>query len=122
MVLFGLVLPSLISLFLIQVYKMELEEVPQFNRLTDFCRTFKLQRGRTDDNDDDENDPSVVGEFKVKIQEKKFFVPSDSDKGKSLLVQIINSLSTLWWKVWVFYFHLFKFLSLFKTIYHVQFT
>lgn len=70
MVCFGLVLPSLISLFLIQVYKTELEEVPQFNRLTDFCRTFKLQRGKTDD--DDEDDPSVVGEFKVKIQGKKF--------------------------------------------------
>lgn len=74
MVCFGLVLPSLISLFLIQVYKTELEEVPQFNRLTDFCRTFKLRRGKTDDDDDDEDDPSVVGEFKVKRQGKKFFV------------------------------------------------
>lgn len=66
MIHFGLVLPSLIRLFLIQVYKTELEEVPQFSRLTDFCQTFKLRRGKTDD--DDEDDPSVVGEFKVKIQ------------------------------------------------------
>lgn len=67
---FGLVLPSLISFFLIQVYKTELEEVPQFNGLTDFCQTFKLQRGKSDD--DDEDDPSVVGEFKVKLERKKF--------------------------------------------------
>uniref|UniRef100_H3CTB7 Myoferlin n=1 Tax=Tetraodon nigroviridis TaxID=99883 RepID=H3CTB7_TETNG len=55
----------------LQVYNTELEEVPQFNGLTDFCRTFKLRRGKTDD--DDEEDPSVVGEFKVKIQDFFFF-------------------------------------------------
>ncbi|CAF98669.1 unnamed protein product, partial [Tetraodon nigroviridis] len=49
----------------LQVYNTELEEVPQFNGLTDFCRTFKLRRGKTDD--DDEEDPSVVGEFKVQL-------------------------------------------------------
>lgn len=64
---------SNILLFLIQVYKMELEDVPQFNRLTDFCRTFKLRRGKTDD-DDTEDDPSIVGEFKVKLQGKMFFM------------------------------------------------
>lgn len=67
---FGLVLPSLISFFLIQVYKTELEEVPQFNGLTDFCQTFKLQRGKSND-DDDGDDPSVVGEFKVKLEGKR---------------------------------------------------
>lgn len=46
-----------------QVYKSELEEVGQFQGLTDFCSTFKLQRGKTED---EEDDPSVVGEFKVK--------------------------------------------------------
>ena len=45
-----------------QVYEGELEEVPDFRGLTDFCKTFRLQRGKTEDEDDD---PSVVGEFKV---------------------------------------------------------
>ncbi|XP_035461979.2 myoferlin isoform X1 [Scophthalmus maximus] len=45
----------------LQVYKCELEEVAEFQGLTDFCSTFKLQRGKTED---DEDDPSVVGEFK----------------------------------------------------------
>ncbi|XP_071371948.1 myoferlin isoform X1 [Centroberyx affinis] len=45
----------------LQVYNSELEEVPQFQGLTDFCSTFKLQRGKTEE---DEEDPSVVGEFK----------------------------------------------------------
>lgn len=86
------------SFFLIQVYKTELEAVPQFNGLTDFCRTFKLQRGKTDDNDDDEDDPTVVGEFKVNTQgEKSFSSPSESDQDKSLSVQIIKCLSALWW-------------------------
>lgn len=44
----------------LKVYNTELEEVPEFNGLTDFCETFKLFRGKSDDNDD----PSVVGEFK----------------------------------------------------------
>uniref|UniRef100_A0A6Q2XG87 C2 domain-containing protein n=1 Tax=Esox lucius TaxID=8010 RepID=A0A6Q2XG87_ESOLU len=45
----------------LKVYDCELEEVPEFQGLTDFCHTFRLQRGKTDD---DEDDPSVVGEFK----------------------------------------------------------
>ncbi|KAM9345045.1 myoferlin [Symphorus nematophorus] len=45
----------------LQVYKSELEEVAEFQGLTDFCSTFKLQRGKTED---EEDDPSVVGEFK----------------------------------------------------------
>ncbi|XP_034538293.1 myoferlin [Notolabrus celidotus] len=45
----------------LQVINCELEEAAQFQGLTDFCTTFKLQRGKTDD---DEDDPSVVGEFK----------------------------------------------------------
>ncbi|XP_076016465.1 myoferlin isoform X1 [Genypterus blacodes] len=45
----------------LQVYNSELEEVPQFQGLTDFCSTFKLQRGKSED---EEKDPSVVGEFK----------------------------------------------------------
>uniref|UniRef100_A0A671PGU1 Myoferlin-like n=1 Tax=Sinocyclocheilus anshuiensis TaxID=1608454 RepID=A0A671PGU1_9TELE len=43
------------------VYNTELEVVPEFRGLTDFCTTFKLQRGKTED---EEEDPSVVGEFK----------------------------------------------------------
>lgn len=45
----------------LKVYECELEEVPEFYGLTDFCKTFKLERGRTED---DEDDPSIVGEFK----------------------------------------------------------
>ncbi|XP_039994727.1 myoferlin isoform X2 [Xiphias gladius] len=45
----------------LQVYNCDLEEVAQFQGLTDFCSTFKLQRGKTED---EEEDPSVVGEFK----------------------------------------------------------
>ncbi|KAM6997545.1 myoferlin [Tautogolabrus adspersus] len=45
----------------LQVYNCELEEIAQFQGLTDFCSTFKLQRGKTED---EEEDPSVVGEFK----------------------------------------------------------
>ncbi|KAJ8361497.1 hypothetical protein SKAU_G00180220 [Synaphobranchus kaupii] len=45
----------------LKVYENELEEVPEFRGLTDFCKTFKLQRGKTEE---DEDDPSVVGEFK----------------------------------------------------------
>lgn len=41
---------------------MELENIRDFQGLNDFCQTFKLCRGR---NDDGEEDPSVVGEFKV---------------------------------------------------------
>ncbi|XP_061646741.1 myoferlin isoform X2 [Phyllopteryx taeniolatus] len=45
----------------LQVYDHELEQVEQFQGLTDFCCTFKLQRGKTEG---EEDDPSVVGEFK----------------------------------------------------------
>ncbi|XP_035001217.1 myoferlin isoform X2 [Hippoglossus stenolepis] len=45
----------------LKVYECELEEVPEFKGLTDFCSTFKLQRGKNEDGDDD---PTVVGELK----------------------------------------------------------
>ncbi|KAM4591429.1 myoferlin [Odontesthes bonariensis] len=45
----------------LQVYNCELEEVEEFQGLTDFCSTFRLQRGKTEE---EEDDPSVVGEFK----------------------------------------------------------
>uniref|UniRef100_A0A8C1DB58 Myoferlin like n=1 Tax=Cyprinus carpio carpio TaxID=630221 RepID=A0A8C1DB58_CYPCA len=48
-------------LFLKVVYNTELEVVPEFRGLTDFSTTFKLQRGKTEDEGED---PSVVGEFK----------------------------------------------------------
>ncbi|XP_018414191.1 PREDICTED: myoferlin isoform X1 [Nanorana parkeri] len=44
----------------LKVYNTELEDVPEFSGLTDFCETFKLYRGKADESDD----PSVVGEFK----------------------------------------------------------
>ncbi|KAI4807796.1 hypothetical protein KUCAC02_027581 [Chaenocephalus aceratus] len=46
---------------MLQVFDCELEDVPEFKGLTDFCCTFKLLRGKNDNGDDD---PSVVGEFK----------------------------------------------------------
>lgn len=45
------------------MYNHELEHAAEFHGLTDFCSTFKLKRGKTED---EEEDPSVVGEFKVK--------------------------------------------------------
>ncbi|XP_040217713.1 myoferlin isoform X3 [Rana temporaria] len=48
----------------LKVYDTELEEVPDFRGLTDFCETFKLYRGKADECDD----PSVVGEFKGSLR------------------------------------------------------
>ncbi|PIO29027.1 hypothetical protein AB205_0008540 [Aquarana catesbeiana] len=48
----------------LKVYDTELEEVPEFRGLTDFCETFKLYRGKADESDD----PSVVGEFKGSLR------------------------------------------------------
>uniref|UniRef100_A0A8C3RGE9 Dysferlin n=1 Tax=Cyanoderma ruficeps TaxID=181631 RepID=A0A8C3RGE9_9PASS len=45
----------------LKVYETELENVEEFEHLSDFCHTFKLFRGRSQDSSDD---PSVVGEFK----------------------------------------------------------
>uniref|UniRef100_A0A8C9RS37 Myoferlin n=1 Tax=Scleropages formosus TaxID=113540 RepID=A0A8C9RS37_SCLFO len=45
----------------LKIYECELENMPEFQGLTDFCNTFKLQRGK---NEDDDDDPAVVGEFK----------------------------------------------------------
>lgn len=45
----------------LRVYDTELEKVEAFGGLTDFCQTFKLQRGRGQEQGED---PSVVGEFK----------------------------------------------------------
>ncbi|MCJ8731563.1 hypothetical protein PDJAM_G00200870 [Pangasius djambal] len=46
----------------LQVYDTELEKVDGFEQLSDFCQTFKLYRGRTQESESD--DPSIVGEFK----------------------------------------------------------
>ncbi|XP_068130426.1 dysferlin isoform X2 [Hyperolius riggenbachi] len=45
----------------LQVLDTELENIEDYEGLTDFCRTFKLYRGKTQD---EAEDPSVVGEFK----------------------------------------------------------
>lgn len=47
-----------------QVFDRELEKVEDFEGFSDFCQTFKLYRGKTQDEGED---PSVVGEFKVGI-------------------------------------------------------
>uniref|UniRef100_A0A8D3D9M2 C2 domain-containing protein n=1 Tax=Scophthalmus maximus TaxID=52904 RepID=A0A8D3D9M2_SCOMX len=56
----------------LKVYDEELEDVPQFKGLTDFCNTFKLLRGKNENGDDD---PSVVGEFKGSF--KVYPLPDD---------------------------------------------
>ncbi|XP_036002553.1 dysferlin isoform X8 [Fundulus heteroclitus] len=45
----------------LKVYDRELEKAEEFEGLSDFCQTFKLYRGKTQDEGED---PSVVGEFK----------------------------------------------------------
>lgn len=44
----------------LKIYDCELEDVADFEGLTDFTDTFKLYRGKSEENED----PSVVGEFK----------------------------------------------------------
>uniref|UniRef100_A0A3B5BDX5 Myoferlin-like n=1 Tax=Stegastes partitus TaxID=144197 RepID=A0A3B5BDX5_9TELE len=56
----------------LKVYDCELEGVPEFKGLTDFCNTFKLQRGKNENGDDD---PTVVGEFKGSF--KVYPLPDD---------------------------------------------
>ncbi|XP_063313638.1 dysferlin isoform X3 [Pelobates fuscus] len=45
----------------LQVLDTELEKIDDYDGLSDFCRTFKLYRGKTQD---EAEDPSLVGEFK----------------------------------------------------------
>ncbi|XP_070804868.1 LOW QUALITY PROTEIN: dysferlin [Pituophis catenifer annectens] len=45
----------------LKIYETELENVEDFGGLSDFCHTFKLSRGKAQD---DSEDPTVVGEFK----------------------------------------------------------
>ncbi|XP_047242007.1 dysferlin isoform X4 [Girardinichthys multiradiatus] len=45
----------------LKVYDQQLEKVEDFEGLSDFCQTFKLYRGKIQDEGED---PSVVGEFK----------------------------------------------------------
>uniref|UniRef100_A0A8D2Q8W8 Dysferlin n=1 Tax=Varanus komodoensis TaxID=61221 RepID=A0A8D2Q8W8_VARKO len=46
----------------LQVYETELENVEDFAGLSDFCHTFRLYRGKSQDASED---PTIVGEFKV---------------------------------------------------------
>ncbi|XP_034049225.1 myoferlin-like isoform X2 [Thalassophryne amazonica] len=61
----------------LKVYDCELESVQEFSGLTDFCSTFKLQRGKNGQGDDD---PTVVGEFKGSFK----VYPLPDDPGVSL--------------------------------------
>lgn len=56
----------------LKVYDCELEDVPEFKGLTDFCDTFKLLRGKNEEGDDD---PTVVGEIKGSF--KVYPLPDD---------------------------------------------
>ncbi|KAM4624027.1 myoferlin-like [Polymixia lowei] len=56
----------------LKVYDSELEDIPAFHGLTDFCSTFKLQRGKSENG---EEDPTVVGEFKGSF--KVYPLPDD---------------------------------------------
>uniref|UniRef100_A0A8D0GIT3 Dysferlin n=1 Tax=Sphenodon punctatus TaxID=8508 RepID=A0A8D0GIT3_SPHPU len=56
----------------LKVYEAELESMEEFEKLSDFCRSFKLYRGKSQDANDD---PSVVGEFKGSF--KIYALPDD---------------------------------------------
>uniref|UniRef100_A0A3B4WJ04 Dysferlin, limb girdle muscular dystrophy 2B (autosomal recessive) n=1 Tax=Seriola lalandi dorsalis TaxID=1841481 RepID=A0A3B4WJ04_SERLL len=56
----------------LKVYDHELEKLEGLEGLSDFCQTFKLHRGRTQDEGED---PSVVGEFKGMF--KIYSLPDD---------------------------------------------
>nr|DBA29492.1 TPA: hypothetical protein GDO54_009716 [Pyxicephalus adspersus] len=56
----------------LQVLDTELENIEDYEGLSDFCRTFKLHRGRSQD---EAEDPSVVGEFKGSF--KIYTLPDD---------------------------------------------
>ncbi|XP_066488201.1 dysferlin isoform X3 [Tiliqua scincoides] len=56
----------------LKVYETELENVEDFGGLSDFCHTFKLYRGKTQDANED---PTVVGEFKGSF--KVYPLPDD---------------------------------------------
>ncbi|KAG8453260.1 hypothetical protein GDO86_000043 [Hymenochirus boettgeri] len=56
----------------LQVLDTELENTEDYEGLSDFCRTFKLYRGKTQD---ETEDPSVVGEFKGSF--KIYSLPDD---------------------------------------------
>ncbi|XP_077062218.1 myoferlin isoform X6 [Siphateles boraxobius] len=56
----------------LEVYDYELESLNEFMGLTDFCKTFKLQRGKRES---DSDDPAVVGEFKGSF--KVYPLPDD---------------------------------------------
>ncbi|XP_063781358.1 dysferlin isoform X3 [Pseudophryne corroboree] len=56
----------------LQVLDTELENIEDYEGLSDFCRTFKLYRGRSQD---ETEDPSVVGEFKGSF--KIYSLPDD---------------------------------------------
>ncbi|XP_030610233.1 myoferlin-like isoform X2 [Archocentrus centrarchus] len=56
----------------LKIYDCELEDVPEFKGLTDFCNTFKLLRGKNEDGDED---PTVAGEFKGSF--KVYPLPDD---------------------------------------------
>ncbi|PIO28668.1 hypothetical protein AB205_0093600, partial [Aquarana catesbeiana] len=56
----------------LQVLETELENIEDYEALSDFCRTFKLYRGKSQD---EAEDPSVVGEFKGSF--KIYTLPED---------------------------------------------
>ncbi|XP_066428949.1 dysferlin isoform X5 [Eleutherodactylus coqui] len=56
----------------LQVLDAELETIEDYEGLSDFCRTFKLYRGKSQD---EAEDPSVVGEFKGSF--KIYSLPED---------------------------------------------
>lgn len=58
-------------LLFLQVFDQELEKVEGYQGLSDFCQTFKLYRGKTQDGGED---PSVVGQFKVTKNNKTLYI------------------------------------------------
>lgn len=79
-------------MMVLQVFNGELEEVAHFQGFTDFCSTFKLQRGKTEH---DEDDPSVVGEFKVKKQDFEKMLLSSS-----IIILNVCNMGNLCFRFW----------------------
>ena len=67
------------SIFPPKVLTTDLEKALAFGEFSDFCNTFELQRGKTD-----EDESSTVGEFKVSQRVKVVLRNSQRGQGRSL--------------------------------------
>jgi hypothetical protein len=61
--------------------------VEAFEGLSDFCNTFKLYRGKTQE---ETEDPSVIGEFKVSLCPKAI-----SEQGEGMVTTVVTTVLML---------------------------